>query len=144
MDSYNSSQKREIIMDYYMNPRRKQKPDSKLAIDTLETYYYHSKACVDEITLIKLPDENDYSYKAIGCAISLSSIEIFLEEGKKHEFKNIENLSSAFRKLINQNEMNDEEIELVGKLSIYSNVKKHLNRVECALMIVEVFDKAIK
>jgi nitrogen fixation NifU-like protein len=141
LDSYNSDQKREIIMDYYLNPRRKQKPDSKLNLDDMETYYYHSNNCVDEITLIKLTDKNDYSYNAVGCAIFLSSTEIFLEEAAKKEFKSVQDLSTAFQKLINQNDMSDSEITLVGKLSIFSNVKKHLNRVECALMVTKVFAK---
>ncbi len=142
MDSYSSDEKRAIIMDYYLNPRRKEKED--LNLDAMETYYYHSSNCVDEITLIKTIDKNDYSFKAVGCAIFLSSSEIFLEEAAKQEFKNVEALSLAFQKLINQTEMTDEELELVGKLSIYSNVKKHLNRVECALMVTKVFDKVPK
>ena len=139
MDSYNDSQKREIIMDYYMKPRRKVAPN--FLLENHKTYYHHSKNCVDEITLIKLNDKNDYSYKAIGCAVFLASTDIFLEEAEKKEFKDIKALSNSFEKLINQDDMNESELKSIGKLSIFSNVKKHLNRVECALMITKVLEK---
>ncbi|MGL6124921.1 MAG: iron-sulfur cluster assembly scaffold protein [Metamycoplasmataceae bacterium] len=139
MDSYNSNQKREIIMDYYLHPKRKKSPD--FITDNLQTYYHHSNNCVDEITLIKLDKENDYCYKAVGCAVFLASTDIFLEEAAKNNFSNISQLSSAFEKLVNQNDMTEKELEIIGKLSVFSNVKKHLNRVECSLMITEVFKK---
>ncbi|MGL5732643.1 MAG: iron-sulfur cluster assembly scaffold protein [Metamycoplasmataceae bacterium] len=138
MDSYSNDQKREIVMDYYLNPRRKKPAD--FPIDNLKTYYHHSNNCVDEITLIDI-DENDYAFQAAGCAVFLASSEIFLEEAAKNNFKNVQELSSAFGKLINQEDMNDNEKDLIGKLTIFSNVKKHLNRVECALMITKVFEK---
>ncbi|MGL5308846.1 MAG: iron-sulfur cluster assembly scaffold protein [Metamycoplasmataceae bacterium] len=138
MDSYNNDQKREMIMDYYLTPRRR-KPEN-FPTDNLMTYYHHSNNCVDEITLIKL-EENNYVFKGIGCAIFLASSEIFLEEAAKYNFSNVKKLSLIFEKLVNQIEMNDDEKKSIGKLSIFSNVKKHLNRVECALMITKVFQK---
>ena len=94
-------------MDYYMNPRRKVGPDFQM--ESNESYYHHSKNCVDEITLIKLRDKNDYRYKAVGCAVFLSSTDIFLEEAEKKEFKDMANLSNSFVKLINQIDMNEDE-----------------------------------
>ncbi|MGL5591836.1 MAG: iron-sulfur cluster assembly scaffold protein [Metamycoplasmataceae bacterium] len=138
MDSYNNDQKREMVMDYYLNPRRR-KPDD-FPLENLKTYYHHSNNCVDEITLIQLK-ENDYVFQGSGCAVFLASSEIFLEETAKNNFKNIKELSLAFEKLINHKDMSDLEKQIVGKLNIFSNVKKHLNRVECALMITKVFEK---
>ncbi|MGL5205426.1 MAG: iron-sulfur cluster assembly scaffold protein [Metamycoplasmataceae bacterium] len=138
MDSYNNDQKREMVMDYYLNPRKRKSTD--FPINNLKTYYHHSNNCVDEITLIQV-DRNDYAFQGSGCAVFLASSEIFLEEAAKNDYKNINELSLSFEKLINQKDMNDIEKELIGKLTIFSNVKKHLNRVECALMITKVFEK---
>lgn len=142
MDSYNSNQKREIIMDYYMNPKRKK----AIEFDTksFETYYHHSLNCVDEITLIKLIPKNDYCYKAVGCAVFLASTDIFLEEAAKTNFDDVDNLSLKFTKLIEQKDLTNDELNSLGKLSIFSNVKKHLNRVECALIITKAFEKITK
>lgn len=139
MDSYNSNEKREIIMNYYLNPKRKKNDDFDIV--NLESHYLHSINCVDEITLIKLKDKNDYCYKAIGCAVFLASSDIFLEEASKNNFNNIQELSNNYQKLVNQQEMSEEEFISIGKLCVFSNVKKHLNRVECALIITKVFEK---
>ncbi|MGL5617683.1 MAG: hypothetical protein ACRCWU_01355 [Metamycoplasmataceae bacterium] len=125
-------------MDYYLNPRRKKSVN--FPTDNFKTYYHHSDNCVDEITLIDI-EGNDYAFQATGCAVFLSSSEIFLEEAAKDNFSNVKELSAAFKKLINQENMDEKEKEIIGKLNIFSNVKKHLNRVECALMITKVFEK---
>ena len=123
-----------------MNPRRKKSSDFNTK--GFKTYYHHSESCVDEITLIKLEDEKvDFVYMATGCAVFLASTDIFLEEASKDNFKNIKTLSLNFKNLINQNKMTDDEFSSLEKLSVFSNVKKHLNRVECALMITKVFEK---
>lgn len=128
-------------MNYYLNPTRKKEADFE--IKNLKTYYHHSNNCVDEITLIRMESEGDYFYQATGCAIFLASTDIFLEEASKSNFSKIEELSIAFEKLINQEKMSDHELDLIGKLSVFSNVKKHLNRVECSLMITKVLKKII-
>lgn len=126
-------------MDYYKNPKRKKPMDFDLK--NAKTYYHHSTNCVDEITLIRPKKENDYYYTAIGCAIFLASTEVFLEIAAINEFNNMDALVTNFKKLINQEELSESELISLGKLKIFSNVKKHLNRVECALMITKVIEK---
>lgn len=139
MDSYNQNERREMIMDYYMNPKRKKPID--FDIKNTNTFYHHSTNCVDEITLIKPKKENDYYYTAIGCAIFLASTEIFLETAALNKFSNMDILANNFKKLINQEDISESELISLGKLKIFFNVKKHLNRVECALMITKVIEK---
>ena len=58
-------------------------------------------------------------------------MEIGLEQKQK--------LVKLFQNLVNQDRiLTEEEKVLLGKLNIYENVKRHLNRVECALLITKI------
>lgn len=135
MISYSNEEKRKIIMDYYLNPKFKKSS----IIETEKTLYIHSSSCVDEIKININSKMNDIEYWAQGCAIFLSSVEIFIERLKEIGWDKKEILINNFRDLVNQT--NDKiDYKLLDKLIIYSNVKKHLNRVECALLITKLLE----
>ena len=124
-------------MDYYTNPRaRIEKNDNS----KYHSKYFHSSTCVDEITLYYDDDKKDLKFVAQGCAIFLSSSEIFIERIKEIGFENKNQLIETYEKLINfpENITNDEK-EFLEKLIIFQNVNKHLNRKECALIISNIF-----
>lgn len=134
---YNDKEKREMIMDYYLNPKYK-----KNEIRNLDTsIYQHSSSCVDEIKLNYEKENNFIEYKAKGCAVFLSACEIFIERFLEVGIENKDKLINNFINLVEKNKITEKEKEFLGKLIIYENVKKHLNRLECALLITKVFDK---
>lgn len=137
MTLYNENDKRKMIMDYYTNPRaRIEKNDNP----KYKKQYLHSSTCVDEITLYYDEDKKDWKFVAQGCAIFLSSSEIFIERIKELGFENKDQLITTYEKLINfPKDITDEEKEFLKKLVIFENVNKHLNRKECALIIANIF-----
>ena len=135
--SYSDDQKRQIIMDHYLNPRFK---NDQLVIDETKIVYQHSSACVDEIWLDY--QDQSFTYQAKGCAIFISACDIFIERLMEIGIEQKDQLIKLFRHLVNQDqELNDQEKNLLAKLNIYENVKRHLNRVECALLITRVMEK---
>ena len=135
--SYSDDQKRQIIMDHYLNPRFK---NDQLVIDETKIVYQHSSACVDEIWLDY--QDQSFTYQAKGCAIFISTCDIFIERLIEIGIEQKDQLIKLFRHLVNQDqELNDQEKNLLAKLNIYENVKRHLNRVECALLITKVMEK---
>lgn len=135
---FNEDEKRKIIMDYYINRRNRV---DEFNNPNYESVYLHSSSCVDEIKLFFNHDKTDFKFISQGCAIFLSSCEIFIEEIKNKGFKNNDRLIKSYENLVNKIEIPDEEKEYLGKLNIYENVSNHLNRKECALMICNTFKK---
>ena len=132
--SYSDDQKRQIIMDHYLNPRFK---NDQLVIDETKMVYQHSSACVDEIWLDY--QNQKFSYQAKGCAIFISACDIFIERLMEIGLEQKQKLVKLFQNLVNQDRiLTEEEKVLLGKLNIYENVKRHLNRVECALLITKI------
>ena len=132
--SYSDDQKRQIIMDHYLNPRFK---NDQLVIDETKMVYQHSSACVDEIWLDY--QNQKFSYQAKGCAIFISACDIFIERLVEIGIEQKEQLVKLFQNLVNQDQiLTEQEKVLLGKLNIYENVKRHLNRVECALLITKI------
>ena len=132
--SYSDDQKRQIIMDHYLNPRFK---NDQLVIDETKMVYQHSSACVDEIWLDY--QNQKFSYQAKGCAIFISACDIFIERLVEIGIEQKEQLVKLFQNLVNQDQiLTEQEKVLLGKLNIYENVKRHLNRVECALWITKI------
>lgn len=135
---YKEDEKRKIIMDYYLNKRNR--------VDSFndpkyQSIYLHSNSCVDEITLYFNESKDDFKMLAKGCAIFLSSCEIFVEIIKKLGFENKTLLINLYTKLINKEYLDEQQKQMLDKLNVYENVSKHLNRKECALMITKVFLK---
>ena len=121
-------------MDHYLNPRFK---NDQLVIDETKMVYQHSSACVDEIWLDY--QNQKFSYQAKGCAIFISACDIFIERLVEIGIEQKEQLVKLFQNLVNQDQiLTEQEKVLLGKLNIYENVKRHLNRVECALLITKI------
>lgn len=136
MTFYNENDKRKIIMDYYQHPRNRV---VSFTDDTYDKIYLHSSSCVDEITLYFNKDRTDFNFVAQGCAIFLSSCEIFIEIIQEIGFDRKDELIKHYQDLVNRQPMEEKEQMILGKLNIFENVARHLNRKECALLICSVF-----
>lgn len=134
---YNENDKRKIIMDYYLNPRNKVE---KFSNSNYKNVYIHSSSCVDEIKLYFNKDKTDFKFEAQGCAIFLSSCEIFIEIIKTIGFDKKDILINNYRNLVNKKQINEDERLMLDKLNIFENVSRHLNRKECALLICSIFE----
>ena len=137
--SKDNNLKREVIMDYYSTPKLKSKLEST-DID------HFSTQCVDEIH-IKWDFENGkltkVNWDGVGCAVCLSSTDMFLEKTLNKSKDEILELAYQYENMINQNGQPYDE-NLLEKLLVYSNVKSQLNRLYCANMISQAIIKTLE
>ncbi|MGZ9432550.1 iron-sulfur cluster assembly scaffold protein [Mycoplasma sp. 613B] len=130
-----ANQKRKLIMDHYSNAKNK-----VAELPNWNNNYLHSSNCVDEIWLALNLQENtviDAKFKGIGCAVFLSSADIFLDIIKNKTIIEIKEIIEIYKSLINQKK-NVDNLEKIGNLVALNDVKTHLNRLECASMIYKV------
>lgn len=142
MDFYKKEDlKRKVIMKHYMTPSHK--------VDNFEndinTHEIHSQHCVDKMNFqIKLNKKNQVEYAKFqgeGCAIFLSSVDIFFDLIKNQNLEQVNKIIEEYNKLIEQK---IDYSEFLNNLNIYHNVKTHLNRLECARLVATAVDKFIK
>ena len=132
MTSYNPMQKRKIIMDRYSNPQNKGTLENSEIIERFSTQ------CVDKVKLfLKWNGDilRDIKHESEGCAVFLSSVDLFIDYIKGKDKKDIQQIVKEYDNMINQTTKYN--AELLGELTIFDNVKTHLNRLLCANMISE-------
>lgn len=140
MSQYSKDQKlkREVMMEHYSNPKFKGKLEK-------QDISYHSTQCVDELH-IEWEFVSDKLKKAkwdgVGCAVFQSSADIFIELIINKSKQEIIDLAYEYENMINQSN-NDYDLEKLGKLAVYSNVKSQLNRLYCANMISQAILKEL-
>ena len=128
---YNPDQKRELIMNHYSKPEFKNN-DIKSNID------HFSQQCVDEL---HIEIKNDtVKWNGIGCAIFQSSTDIFISKIQGSSKENILELVEKYENMINMTAKPLDE-KFLGKLLVFNDVKKHLNRLHCANMVSQAFKK---
>ncbi|MEA4134386.1 SUF system NifU family Fe-S cluster assembly protein [Mycoplasma sp. 2704] len=132
---FNQNEAREMIMEHYKNPVNKKDLDDKF-----QTHY--SNTCSDKVQL-DIQWENDKikeaNFNGIGCAIFVASTDMFLSLIKNKTKEEVSNLISLFEKFVNQEQLSHEQITKLENLWVFYNVKSHLNRVNCALLITKAY-----
>ncbi|SJZ40791.1 Fe-S cluster assembly sulfur transfer protein SufU [Mycoplasmopsis verecunda] len=132
---FNQNQSREIIMNHYMNP------DNKVKLEENFITCY-SNTCSDMLQLQTNWDNDillDAKFDGHGCAVFMASTDIFLSLIKSKTKSEIKSLVELFTRFVNQEKLSDSEIEQLGDLKAFYNVKTHLNRVACALLTPNYF-----
>ncbi len=131
-----------IILDHYRNPRNTDPVDSP-DID-LEV---NNPFCGDEFQ-IQMKVEND-AVSAVGitgrgCAISQASASLLAElvEGKKSG--EVRASVSSFRRLLQGEELSEEERDVLGDIEALGGVRKLPVRIKCALLSWVGLDDALK
>ena len=121
--------RRKMIMGHYKEPNNK---NEEIEYD----YVLHSQVCVDELHL-KLDIEDgalkNANFNGVGCAVFLSSVDIFLDEVKGKTIEEVKEINTNYNNMIKQSGSYD--LELLGNLAVYENVASNLNRLHCAEMI---------
>ena len=131
-----------IILDHYRNPRNTDPVDSP-DID-LEV---NNPFCGDEFR-IQMKVENDavtaVGITGRGCAISQASASLLAElvEGKKSG--EVRASVSSFRRLLQGEELSEEERDVLGDIEALGGVRKFPIRIKCALLSWVGLDDALK
>ncbi|WP_025755549.1 iron-sulfur cluster scaffold-like protein [Mycoplasmopsis cricetuli] len=135
---FNANKAREIIMNHYLNPK------NKIALDPEKYLTIFSDTCSDKL-ILKTNFQNEIlkevNFDGHGCAIFMASTDIFLTLIKNKTKTEIISLINIFTNFVKQNKINEKEFKQLGDLWVFYNVKTHLNRLVCALLITKAFVK---
>lgn len=132
--------KREIILENYENPTNRGLVDDNTYIK-INT---NNESCIDNLDIMYKIDNGiiaDIRFDGEACAISTSATSIMINSliGKnKEEAKAILN---NYEKMIDNLEHDD---EVLGELTVYSDISKQPNRRKCALLPFESLRKIIE
>uniref|UniRef100_A0A8C5GRW7 NIF system FeS cluster assembly NifU N-terminal domain-containing protein n=1 Tax=Gouania willdenowi TaxID=441366 RepID=A0A8C5GRW7_GOUWI len=140
---------RNIIMDYFENPILK--IDSEILDNSYFSFQNNSESCVDNIKVFLKIENNkiiDAKYWGLGCAISIASTEILLQNILDKSILEAQKIIKNYNDLLEGIEnLNSEEI--IGDLIVFHNVYQQPNRIRCAKIssdsVTEIFkNKKIK
>ena len=122
----------EVVMDHNRRPRNSQVLEGA----DLKAEGYNP-LCGDEITLylnVRDGTIEDVGIQAKGCAISKASASMMTEGIKGKTVEEAECIFEKFRDLIKGEELDDDDLELLGDLEILSGVSRFPARIKCAVL----------
>ncbi|MCH8061164.1 MAG: SUF system NifU family Fe-S cluster assembly protein [Chloroflexi bacterium] len=131
----------EVIMDHNRRPRNFQVLEG--ADMKAEGY---NPLCGDQITLYMNVREGiieDVGIQVSGCAISKASASMMTEGIKGKTVKEAEIIFEKFRELVKGEELDDEDLDLLGDLEILSGVSRYPVRIKCAVLSWHTFKSAL-
>ena len=125
-----SDLRREIILDNYQEPMNRGliEDDSYLKVNT------NSDSCIDNLDfMMKIEDGivKDIRFDGEACAISTSASSIMIRSLIGKSIDEVKEILENYKKMINEEEYNE---ELLGELTVYSEIGKQPNRKNCALI----------
>src|SRR5262249_5828433 len=130
----------DLIRDHSKKPRNLRAIDE--ADRKLEGY---NPLCGDRFTIyLELDGDTirDISFKGTGCAISTASASMMTQALKGKSRAEAERLFGAFHELLTEEKGTHRETEL-GKLAVFSGVRKFPVRVKCATLAWHTLNAAL-
>ncbi len=132
----------EIILDHYRHPRNQQ----SIGAPDMEAHALNP-FCGDEVDLqARLEDGRfcEVCFKGRGCSISQASASIMSELLKGRTPEEALELYAAFRRLMQGEDLSEEELDGMGELGALAGVRKFPVRIKCALLGWNSLDDAIE
>ncbi|MBK7865561.1 MAG: SUF system NifU family Fe-S cluster assembly protein [Ignavibacteriales bacterium] len=120
----------EVILDHNKSPRNFRKIDP-----STHTSEGLNPLCGDHVFIYLDVQEGvivDISFEGNGCAISKSSASIMTAELKGKTVEQAEQIFTRFHDMVTGKLTDEEEIEKLGKLSVFQGVRDFPVRVKCA------------
>jgi nitrogen fixation NifU-like protein len=122
----------ELIIDHNKKPRN---------CGTLEHANRHAEGynplCGDRIDVyLEVEDDivKDIKFQGSGCAISTASASLMTQSVKGRSVCEAKQLFELFHRLIIREHGDDEHVEELGKLAVFSGVNQYPARVKCATL----------
>lgn len=133
----------EVILDHNKKPRNfGALPDANRHADG------HNPLCGDQISVaIKLNGDTieDIRFEGQGCAISKASASMMTAELKGKTLAEAETLFGTFHEMVaGPEELEEDEIEALGKLAVFSGVREYPARVKCASLAWHTLHAALE
>ena len=133
----------EVILDHNKKPRNfGALPDATRHADG------HNPLCGDQISIsLKLNDNviEDIRFEGQGCAISKASASMMTAELKGKTLAEAESIFGTFHEMVaGPEELEEDEIEALGKLAVFSGVREYPARVKCASLAWHTLHAALE
>lgn len=108
----------------------------------------HNPLCGDQVHLSVLVDQNrivDIKFNGAGCAISTASASMLTEIVRGKSIEEVSQLFDEFHWLVAELEkpLEEERLEKLGKLAVFSGVREFPARVKCAILCWHTLKKAL-
>jgi nitrogen fixation NifU-like protein len=132
----------EVILDHNKRPRNfgKMEEPTHLAKG-------HNPLCGDQVTVYLQMDADriaDIRFEGQGCAISKASASMMTSELKGKTLPEAREIFTAFHEMVTSEcELEEEEIESLGKLAVFSGVREYPARVKCASLAWHALQAAL-
>ena len=107
----------------------------------------HNPSCGDEITLeLRVEDGKikDAAFTGIGCAISQASTSMMIDLVIGKSVEEAERLAQLFIRMIQGEELTEEESEALDEAAALQNISTMPARVKCAVLSWRTLDTALK
>ncbi len=133
----------EVILDHYRNPRNQGEiPNPNVSSRGFNPF------CGDEVilglTLDAKSKVESIGFKGQGCSISQASASILTELVKGKSLEEAQELSQLLRRLMQGQELSDEEVERLGAMEALQGVRQFPIRIKCALLAWATLDDGIE
>jgi nitrogen fixation NifU-like protein len=142
MDSELRELYQQVILDHNKSPRNFKKLEN--ANYTAEGY---NPLCGDKITLYLIVEDGlvkDVGFQGSGCAISKASASLMSSVVKGKTKKEAEEIFEKFHDLVTGKQTDDNSIEQLGKLAVFTGVRDFPARVKCASLAWHTLISALK
>ena len=135
-----SNLRREIILDNYQDPMNRGliEDDSYLKVNT------NSESCIDNLDfMMKIEDGiiKDIRFDGEACAISTSATSIMIRSLLGKKIEDAKKILEEYQHMLHEEEYDS---ELLGELTVYDEISKQPNRLNCALLPGDAIEKMLK
>ncbi len=135
-----SNLRREIILDNYQDPMNRGlvEDESYLKVNS------HSESCIDNLDfMMKIEDGiiKDIRFDGEACAISTSATSIMIRSLLGKKIEDAKKILEEYQHMLHEEEYDS---ELLGELTVYDEISKQPNRLNCALLPGDAIDKMLK
>lgn len=132
----------ELIRDHNKNPR-----NFRALEDADRKVEGYNPLCGDHYTIfVRLNGDRieDISFQGAGCAISKASASLMTQAVKGKNRAEVEKLFRRFQELVTSPPDQDVDAEELGKLAVFSGVRKFPVRVKCATLAWHTLHNALE
>ena len=133
---------KEVILDHYRNPR-----NQKHIEEAQLTAHGFNPFCGDEVDLqINLTNHGtiqQIGFQGRGCSISQASASLLTQELKDRSLEEASEMRTVFRRLMQGENLDDDERNSIGDLLILEGVRKFPVRIKCALLAFSALEDGI-
>jgi len=108
----------------------------------------HNRSCGDQLTVFLKLRENvieDISFDGKGCAISKASASMMTAALKGKSVEEVHAIFESFHEMVaSEEELEEAELEELGKLAVFSGVRAYPSRVKCASLAWHTMHAALE